>query len=306
MSVHLRLGTRGSPLAVAQSEATAAALRRARPGTTVELVRIRTSGDRIQDRSLAEIGGKGLFVKEIEESLLQGTVDVGVHSMKDLPGILPEGLAIIAVPEREDPRDVLIWRGRGGVRSLPLRAKVGTSSLRRAALCRSLRPDLEIVALRGNVDTRLGKWRSGEVDAIVLAAAGLHRLGIALDEAEPLDLDEMLPAIGQGALALEAAVTGSAAAWLREIDDARTADATAAERAVLAALGGDCKTPVAAHARIDGDVLHLIALVARPDGSTVVRGETHGARAEATLLGAALAAELLARGARSILAEIHR
>ncbi|MGH7805536.1 MAG: hydroxymethylbilane synthase, partial [Candidatus Binatia bacterium] len=179
MSARLRIGTRGSALAVAQSEQVAERIRRLDPSLTVELHRIRTSGDRVKDRPLAEIGGKGLFVKEIEEALLANAVDLGVHSMKDLPGTLPDGLAIVAVPTREDPRDVLVWHGRGGIQSLPRGARVGTGSLRRAALLRARRPDLDVRPMRGNVDTRLGKWRAGEVDAIVLAAAGLARLGLA-------------------------------------------------------------------------------------------------------------------------------
>jgi hydroxymethylbilane synthase len=301
----LRIGTRGSALAVAQSEQVAERLRRLDPSLTVELHRIRTSGDRVKDRPLAEIGGKGLFVKEIEEALLAGAVDVGVHSMKDLPGSLPDGLAIVAVPAREDPRDVLVWRGKGGVDALPRGATVGTGSLRRAALLRARRPDLDVRPMRGNVDTRLGKWRAGEVDAIVLAAAGLARLGVTLAEAEPLDVDRFLPAIGQGALALEARPEGPTAALVARLDDPVTASATIAERAVLAALGGDCKTPIAAHATVAGGELRLRALVARPDGARVVEGETSGAVADAAALGRALAEDLLARGAGEILADLQ-
>ena len=304
MSGRLRIGTRGSALAVAQSEQVAERIRRLDSSLIVELHRIRTSGDRVSDRPLAEIGGKGLFVKEIEEALLAGEVDVGVHSMKDLPGSLPDGLAIVAVPAREDPRDVLVWRGTGGVDALPRGVRVGTGSLRRAALLRARRPDLDVRPMRGNVDTRLGKWRGGEVDAIVLAAAGLARLGIALAEAEPLDVDQFLPAIGQGALALEARPEGPAAAIVARLDDPVTASATVAERAVLAALGGDCKTPIAAHATIAGGELRLRALVARPDGTRVVEAETSGRVAEAAALGFALAGDLLARGAGEILAEL--
>jgi hydroxymethylbilane synthase len=301
----LRIGTRGSALAVAQSEQVAERLRRLDPSLTVELHRIRTSGDRVNDRPLAEIGGKGLFVKEIEEALLAGVVDVGVHSMKDLPGSLPDGLAIVAVPAREDPRDVLVWRGKGGVDALPRGARVGTGSLRRVALLRARRPDLDVRPMRGNVDTRLGKWRAGEVDAIVLAAAGLARLGIEVTEAEPLDIERFLPAIGQGALALEARPDGPTAALVARLDDPVTASATVAERAVLAALGGDCKTPIAAHATIAGDELRLRALVARPDGTRVVEGETSGRVADAAALGRALAGDLLARGAGEILADLR-
>lgn len=308
MSGTVRLGTRASALALAQSEGVAARLRRLEPGLVVELVHVRTTGDRIQNRPLAEIGGKALFVKEIEEAILSGGVDAGVHSMKDLPGILPDGLAIVAVPEREDPRDVLVHRGGRdrGLDALPSGARLGTSSPRRAALALAARPDLRIVPLRGNVDTRISKWRSGEVDALLLAAAGLRRLGIELDEAAVLEPEEMLPAIGQGALAIEAPADAVQGAFLRRLDERGAAIATAAERAFLAALGGDCHTPIAGFATSDGGRVRLRGIVASADGARLVRGESSGADGEAAALGAALAQELLGRGARAILEELRR
>lgn len=297
----LRVGTRGSPLAVRQTGWVAAELRAANPGLEIEIHRIKTSGDRIQHRSLAEVGGKGLFIKEIEEALLAGRVDVGVHSMKDLPAALPDGLEIVAVPPREDARDVLVSSFGGGLDGLRRGMRIGTGSLRRTALIRHARPDLEVVALRGNVETRLRKWRSGEVDAVVLAQAGLHRLGIQLPEAQPLPAQAFIPAIGQGALALEASPENRWWPMLHAFDDPSTATATRAERAFLSALGGDCTTPVAAHAVPEGEALWLVAMIADPAGSGLVRGERRGARSEAEAIGRDLAEELLGRGGREIL-----
>ncbi len=302
----LHIGTRGSPLAVRQTGWVAEQLRQANPGLEIEIHRIKTSGDRITNRPLAEVGGKGLFIKEIEEALLARKVDVGVHSMKDLPGALPEGLTIAAVPPREDPRDVIVSAVTGGLDGLRAGMRVGTGSLRRTALIRHLRPDLEVVALRGNVETRLGKWRSREVDAVVLAQAGLRRLGIHLPEAQPLPPDVFIPAIGQGALALEASPESPWWSILHAFDDLPSSVATSAERAFLAALGGDCTTPVAAHAVAEGETLRVIAMIASPRGSGFVRGERRGAKAEAETLGRTLAEELLNRGGREILRELGR
>jgi hydroxymethylbilane synthase len=302
----LRLGTRGSALAVSQTEWVAGKLRGLRPALSVEIVRIRTSGDRIQGRPLAEVGGKGLFVKEIEEALLERRIDAGVHSMKDLPATLAPGLVIVAVPPREDARDVLVARGSGGLQGLARGARVGTGSLRRSAFLRNARPDLEVVAMRGNVDTRLRKWRAGEVDALVLARAGLLRLAIEIAEARDLSPEEMLPAIGQGALAVEARPDNPWRDLLARLDDPPAAAATAAERAFLAAIGGDCTTPVAAHASVDGIALHLAAAVGDPRGHRLVRGARQGQASEAAALGIALADELLGRGGREILQELAR
>ncbi len=302
----MRVGTRGSALAVRQAEWVAAAIRARVPGASVDIVRIRTSGDRIRDRPLVEIGGKGLFVKEIEEALLDGRVDVAVHSMKDLPAALAPGLAIVAVPRREDPFDALVSRVGGGLGGLAAGARVCTGSLRRRAFLRHARPDLEIVPMRGNVDTRIAKWRTGEVDALVLARAGLRRLGIEIAEACALSAGEMLPAIGQGALAIEARPQSPWRSELAALNDAPTATEVGAERAFLRGMGGDCTTPVAAHAVIEGGELRLEAAVGDPDGRTVVRGERRGRPADGEAIGGALAEEILARGGREILQGLPR
>jgi len=296
----IRIGTRGSALALAQATWARDALARRYPERGATLVVIKTSGDRFVDRPLADIGGKGLFVKEIDEALLAGTVDCAVHSMKDLPAALAPGLHLAAVPRREDPRDVLITQAGVAFAALRAGARVGTSSLRRAALLRHLRPDLTITPLRGNVDTRLRKVAAGELDAIVLAAAGLHRLGLAPPAAEPLDPGVFVPAVGQGALALETRADASATllAWL---DDPVTRAAVEAERAFMQAVGGSCHTPLAAHATVGAAQLRLQALVASPDGTRVLRGDRTGPAAAATDIGAALAAELIDRGATDIL-----
>jgi hydroxymethylbilane synthase len=302
----LRLGTRGSVLAVSQAEWVARALRAQSPGLAIELVRIRTSGDRIEGRSLAEIGGKGLFVKEIEEALLAGTIDLAVHSMKDLPAALAAGLGIAAVPRREDARDVLIAQGAGGLRGLPRGARLGTSSLRRRAFVRHARPDVEVLALRGNVDTRLAKWRAGEVDGLVLAAAGLRRLGANVPEARIVPAEEMVPAIGQGALAVEARLADRWWPLAAALGDRDSADEVSAERAFLRALGGDCTTPIAAHAAAAETALRLEAAIADPEGRRIVRDTRTAERSQAEALGASLAEELLARGGREILRALQR
>ena len=302
----LRLGTRGSVLAVSQAEWVARALRAQSPGLAIELVHIRTSGDRIQGRSLAEIGGKGLFVKEIEEALLAGTIDLAVHSMKDLPAALAAGLGIAAVPRREDARDVLIAHGSGGLRGLPRGARLGTSSLRRRAFVRHARPDVEVLALRGNVDTRLVKWRAGEVDGLVLAAAGLRRLGANVPEARIVPAEEMVPAIGQGALAVEARLADRWWPLAAALGDRDSSDEVSAERAFLRALGGDCTTPIAAHATALETALRLEAAIADPEGRRIVRDIRTAERSQAEALGASLAEELLARGGREILRALRR
>jgi hydroxymethylbilane synthase len=299
-STSLRLGTRGSQLALAQARWVKAALEGAQSGLEVELVVIKTSGDRIQDRSLSEVGGKGLFIKEIEEALLRREVDVAVHSMKDLPSELAPGLEIAAVPEREDPGDVLIAPGRDSIAALARGARVGTSSLRRMALLRAERPDLEVVPLRGNVDTRLRRLDEGVVDAIVLAAAGLRRLGLSPAAAVPLDVRRFVPAIGQGALAIEARVGEHREFFLR-LDHAATHAAVAAERAFMRGVHGSCTTPLAAYARAGAAGIEMNAVIASPDGARAVRGSTAGETAEAEHLGEGLARELMARGGAEIL-----
>ncbi len=300
----LRIGSRGSRLARAQTEWVRQRLHTVHPGMTTEVVIIQTSGDRITDRPLQSVGGKGLFVKEIEEALAAGTIDCAVHSLKDLPARVAPGLVVAAVPERADPRDVVVTRSDGGLGALPRGAHVGTSSLRRRALLCAVRPDLEVVTMRGNVDTRLRKLQSGETDALVLAAAGLDRLGVTPPNVEPLDPVTFVPAIGQGALAVESREDW-AVEVLRALEDPATRHAVEAERAFLSALEGDCFTPMAAHASVANGVLALRALIARPDGSEVIRGELAGAPTDGPRLGAALANDLLGRGGAAILASLR-
>lgn len=300
MSHLIRIGTRGSKLALTQSRWVQARLQEARSDIAAELVTITTSGDRFLDQPLSAIGGKGLFVKEIEEALSARAIDCAVHSMKDVPDELAPGLVVAAVPAREDPRDLLIARGGNGLRALPNGARLGTSSLRRMALCRAARRDLDVIPLRGNVDTRLRKLDAGEVDAIVLAAAGLRRLGITRADAAFLDPEDFVPAIGQGALAIETR-NDSTAAILAALDDPSTRVAVTAERAFLHRVGGSCRTPLAAHATIHGESMTLRALIASPDGSRVVRGERTGRPAQGAAMGVDLADDLLARGGAAIL-----
>ncbi|HSE02623.1 MAG TPA: hydroxymethylbilane synthase [Methylomirabilota bacterium] len=296
----VRVGTRGSPLALVQSEEVAQALR-AR-GAEVELVVIRTSGDRLAQVALADFGGKALFVKEIEEALLAGQVDVGVHSLKDLPSELPVALTLGAFPPREDPCDILLGRRDGGWSALPAGAVVGTSSPRRRAMVLARRPDLRPEPIRGNVETRLEKLRAGAYDAIVVAAAGLSRLGLDPPHATPLDPGEFVPAVGQGVLAVEARQADrELLELLRGVDDTRTRLAALAERAFLARLGAGCHTPVAAHARLDDLVLQLTGVVSSPDGATMLRATMHGEPADGERLGVALAEELLSKGAKAVL-----
>jgi hydroxymethylbilane synthase len=298
----LILGSRGSALALWQAHHIKDRLEADSPGLVVELRIIKTQGDKIQDTPLAKIGGKGLFVKEIEEALLRSEIDLAVHSIKDVPGVLPDGLAIAAIPEREDPRDVLVSRA-GGLADLPEGARVGTASLRRSCQLRAQRRDLRIEMLRGNVDTRLRRIDEGAFDAIVLAAAGLRRLGHAARVTEILPHEVCLPAIGQGALGIEQRQDDPAvAAHVSRLDHLPTATAVRAERAFLARLGGGCQTPIAGHATLRADVLTLEGLVGNPDGSEILRDSVTGPAAEAETLGRTLADRLLARGADRLLA----
>jgi hydroxymethylbilane synthase len=264
--------TRRSKLALAQCRAFVARLGAVQPGLQVTELQVVTSGDRIQDRPLAEVGGKGLFVKEIEEALLEGRADFAVHSIKDVPGAVPSGLRIACVPAREDPRDVLVSPRFGTLEGLPSGARVGTSSLRRAIALRSFRPDLAVVPVRGNVDTRLRKVDEGEFDAIVLARAGLVRLGLEGRATQVLPTEVSLPAVGQGALGIECREGDEeVVTLLRRLHDSAAATCVAAERGVLVALGGDCKTPMAAPAERVGDELRLRAFV--EEGGNVRRKE---------------------------------
>jgi len=301
----LRIGTRGSALALWQAGWVKTQLENRWPGLRVELVPIKTSGDKIQGVSLAQVGGKGLFVKEIEEALLGEMIDLAVHSMKDLPGELPTGLILGAVPEREDHRDVLITRHGETLAELPAGTRVGTSSLRRQALLLHLNPNLQVEMLRGNVDTRLRKQSEGVVDATVLAAAGLNRLGLMPARSHLLDDQIFLPAIGQGALGIETRLEDEVVAFVHPLHHHATDIAVRAERAFLGRMGGNCRTPLAAKGDVDNDRIHLRALVASPDGQRLIRGEHEGPLALAEQVGATLAEWLLARGGKEILAELE-
>lgn len=303
----IRLGTRGSPLALRQAALVADRIRGQAPDRAVEIVPMKTSGDRLAQVSLGEFGGKGLYVKELEEALLAGRVDIAVHSLKDMPAELPEGLCLAAFPPRDDPRDVLVTRAGGGIADVPDGATVGTSSLRRRVLLLSVRPDLRIEAIRGNVDTRLAKLSAGTWDAIVVAAAGLARLGLTPANARPLAPAEFVPAVGQGILAIEArSADREVRALLAAVDDPATRAQADAERGFLRQLGASCHTPVAAHAQLVNGELSLDGFVATLDARRVLRGRMTGAPGSAELLGQKLAGELLARGAREILREIER
>jgi len=284
----LRIGTRGSPLALAQATMVRAQLVAAHglAAEAIEIKVIRTSGDAIQDRPLSEVGGKGLFTKEIEEALIAGQIDLAVHSAKDLPTALPDGLAIVAALKREDPRDVLISRKAKSFGELAAGARVGTASLRRQALVKRLRPDLDVVTFRGNVETRLRKLDEGLVDATLLALAGLRRLGLEQVATAILDTDAFLPAVGQGIIALEArAEDARTRALVDRINVADDATALAAERAFLTVLDGSCRTPIAGHAKVAGSRVAFRGLIAKPDGSQVLETAREGAAAQAAALG---------------------
>ena len=296
----LRLGTRGSKLALVQAglvrDALAAAVPALAGADAIEIVPIRTTGDAIQDRPLSEAGGKGLFVKEIEEALLSRRIDIAVHSMKDMPTAQPPGLVIAAFLPREDARDVLIAGDARRIADLKQGAVVGTSALRRRAQLLHRRPDLQIVNLRGNVDTRLAKRAAGVVEATLLALAGLKRLGMA-HVGTPVPEDEMLPAVGQGAVCIECrADDAKVRAWLAAIDHRPTATCVAAEHAMLVVLDGSCRTPIAGHAILAADGLHLRGLIVKPDGSELIATERRGAPADAEAMGRDAGHELKRRG----------
>ena len=302
----LRLGTRGSKLALTQTglvrDALAAALPELAAPDAIEIVAIRTTGDRIQDRPLSEAGGKGLFVKEIEDALLSGRIDAAVHSMKDMPTAQPAGLVISAFLPREDARDVLIAGDIGRIADLKQGAIVGTAALRRRAQLLYKRPDLRVVTLRGNVDTRLAKRAAGEVEATLLARAGLNRLGLKVGT--PVPEGEILPAVGQGAVCIECRVDDARMiGWLAAINHAATATCVAAEHALLAALDGSCRTPIAGHAILDSDgSLYLRGLIAKPDGSALIATERRGPAADAEAMGREAGDELKRRGGPGFLA----
>ncbi len=301
-----RLGTRGSPLALWQANWTRSELERRVPGLRVAIVPIKTTGDRIQDVPLAQVGGKGLFTKELDESLLDGRIDFAVHSLKDLPFALPEGTALSAVTEREDPRDALVSDGTR-LADMPRGARLGTSSLRRQAQLRHRFPTLEVLPLRGNVDTRLGKLDSGEFEGIILAAAGLTRLGYQARITQYLERDVMLSAVGQGALGL---VCRSGDAEMHEtlqvLEDPDSHGVIVAERALMASLEGSCQVPVAGYAYIEGDEIVLEGMIASLDGGTVISDTVRGDRFDPSEIGEELGRRLRGAGAESVLEEIRR
>jgi hydroxymethylbilane synthase len=297
----LIIASRGSQLALWQARWVEARLTAAGYSCRIEI--IKTTGDQITDVPLAQVGTKGLFTKEIEAALLEGRADLAVHSLKDLPTELPGGLVLAAVPLREDPRDAIVGKR---LADLPHGAKVGTSSLRRSAQLRRLRPDLAIESVRGNLDTRLRKLDQGQYDALVLAAAGLKRLGWAERIAEFFEPSVMCSAVGQGALAIETGSSGAGFQACAFLDDPGSRAAVTAERGVLAALDGGCQIPIGAHATVANGRLHLQAIVASPDGSELIRAESEGPAAAAETIGRDLGAELLARGARKILEAVSR
>ncbi|GAO03887.1 hydroxymethylbilane synthase [Anaeromyxobacter sp. PSR-1] len=299
----IRIATRRSPLAKWQANHVSQLLRDREPGLEVRLHELVTRGDKILEVPLADVGGKGLFVKEIEDALLNRDAEVAVHSMKDLPAVLAPGLVLAAVPQREDPRDALCSPRWKTLAALPKGARVGTSSLRRSAQLKALRPDLQMEMVRGNVETRLRKASEG-LDAVVLAYAGLRRLGLAEHATYVFPPEEMLPAVAQGALALEARADDEATLKrLAALEDPETRVRIEAERGFLARIEGGCQVPIAGHATLAGGKITVRALVASLDGTRVIRGERTGAYAEARALGESLAEELLSRGADQILRE---
>jgi len=301
------IGSRGSKLALIQSEWVKDRIKSFRPQTDFRIKKISTTGDRITDVALAKVGGKGLFTKEIENDLLSGAIDLAVHSMKDLPTQLPVGLKIGAVPLREDPRDALVARGNAKLSQLPAGAVIGTCSLRRRAQLLAARPDLEVADLRGNLDTRLRKLEEGEFDAVILACAGIHRLGRKEVISDAIDLDVIVPAVGQGALCIEIREDDPATEeLLRPLNHDETARAVRAERALMAELEGGCQVPVGGHARMEEGKLVLYGVVASIDGDRIVRAQGSGDPADPEELGKRVAGKLISMGAKEILDEVRR
>lgn len=302
----IRIATRESPLALWQAEHVKACLQKAHPQLAVELIGMKTRGDKILDTPLAKVGGKGLFVKELEVAMLEGRADIAVHSMKDVPVDFPDGLGLAVIMEREDPRDAFVSSRFASINSLPQGARVGTCSLRRQTQLREQRPDLQLIELRGNVNSRLAKLDAGQFDAILLAAAGLKRLGFEQRIRTVLEPAQSLPAVGQGAIGIECrlddAETRTLLAPLNHLD---TQTRVRAERAMNHRLQGGCQVPIAGYAELVGDQLFLRGLVGEPDGSRVIRAEVNGHRDEAEILGQQLADALLAQGARAILDALY-
>jgi len=303
----LRIATRKSPLAMWQADHVADRLRRAHPGLAVQLVGMSTQGDKILDTPLAKIGGKGLFVKELEQGMLQGQADIAVHSMKDVPVELPDGLHLAAILERQDPRDAFVSNRYSSLQQLPEGAVIGTSSLRRQCQLGEQRPDLRVAPLRGNVNTRLRKLDDDEYHAVILAAAGLKRLGFGHRIGGLLDPAESLPAIGQGAIGIECR---SADDWVNQLlmplHDSETATCVEAERSMNNRLMGGCQVPIAGYAVLNHGRIHMRGLVGEPDGSRIIRAEISGLAHEALELGAALAEDLLGQGADHILKHLYQ
>jgi hydroxymethylbilane synthase len=304
----LRIGTRASQLALWQANWVKSELEKRYPDLDVSLVKIKTIGDKILDVPLAKVGGKGLFTKEIEEAMLAGEIEVAVHSMKDVPTVFPEGLGLRCITEREDPRDIVILRpGIGNWQELPIGARIGTSSLRRKAMLLHPRPDLQMLDIRGNVETRIRKLTDDNLDAVVLAAAGMHRLGFASRISEYLPVEVSLPAIGQGALGLETRLDDAATNALVDFfNHAETACAVIAERALLARLEGGCQVPIAAYGTVNGGELTLTGIVASVDGVQMLKKTVCGAVSDAAALGTSLADDLLIMGAGKILNEVYQ
>lgn len=299
----IRIGTRASKLALRQSTWVRERIAEQHPGLHTDVVRIKTTGDKIIDVPLAKVGGKGLFVKEIEEGLLRGEIDLAVHSMKDVPTELPPGLHLGAISEREDPRDVLVSRDGRGLRELPVGARIGTSSLRRGAQLLGINPQWEIVPLRGNLDTRIRRLETEGLDAVILAAAGVHRMKLEDKITEYLPPEVMLPAVGQGALGIECLQEGAVNELIAFLSHPESTMTVAGERAFLRRLRGGCQVPIAAYGEVRGGGLSLRGLVARLDGSQFFRAKAEGEDPER--VGELLAEDLLAQGAEEVLREIY-
>ena len=302
----VRIATRRSPLAMWQAEYVRDQLQQNHPGLEVEFVKMVTQGDKILDTPLAKVGGKGLFVKELEVGMLDGIADIAVHSMKDVPMAFPEGLHLAVICPREDPRDAFVSNSYKSLEALPQGARVGTSSMRRTCQLRELRPDLNILDLRGNVNTRLKKLDDGEYDAIILAAAGLIRLEFESRIAQYIEPEVSLPAVGQGAVGIECREGDERIHQLLAcLNDETTSIRVRAERAMNNRLEGGCQVPIGGYSLLEGDEIWLRALVGRPDGSEMIRGEIRGPIAESEALGEQLAEDLLSRGAAEILKDVY-
>jgi hydroxymethylbilane synthase len=302
----LRIATRQSRLALWQAEHVATLLRQAHPGLVVDLVPMTTQGDRIVDRSLAQVGGKGLFIKELEVAICEGRADIAVHSMKDVPSDMPPGMILAAMLSRADPRDAFVSLRHDNFNALPHGARVGTSSLRRQCQLKYARPDLQLLTLRGNVETRLRKLQEEHYDAIVLAAAGLIRLGLEDRITHRFDLEQFVPAVGQGIIGIECRAEDARSIELvRALNDTLAWQCCEAERAFALRLQGSCQSPIAGHARIEGGRIYLRGVIGSPDGQEIYRGDHDGAVADLQAVGTALADRLLDAGARALLEKLR-